>query len=107
MAFWPVRLASTLMRSLGLVAAPMLTFLFTDIEGSAARWQRLGDAHAGVLAGHRRLIRAVLAAHGGQEIDTQGDEFAAVFAPPRDGARWWCRSRRPHCCAIRCRPAYG
>ena len=82
MAFWPVRLASTLMRSLGLVATPMLTFLFTDIEGSAARWQRLGDAHAGVLAGYRRLIRAVL-------------------------ARWWCRSRRPHCCAIRCRPAYG
>ena len=63
--FWPVRLASISMRGLGLVATQTLMFLFAGIEGSAAMAQRLGDAYAGVLAGHRRLVRAGLAAHGG------------------------------------------
>jgi len=36
-----------------------------------------------VLADHRRLIRAGLAAHGGEEVVTQGDEISAVFASPR------------------------
>ena len=47
------------------MATQTLTFLFADIEGSAAMAQRLGDAYAGVLADYRRLIRAGLAAHGG------------------------------------------
>ena len=83
MAFWPVRFASISMRSLGLVATQKLTFLFADIEGSAAVWQRLGDAYAAVLADHHRLIRAGLAAHGGEEVGTRGDEVLAVFASPR------------------------
>jgi predicted ATPase/class 3 adenylate cyclase len=61
------------------VAKQTLTFLFTDIEGSTAMLQRLGDAYAEVLADHHRLVRAGLAAHDGQEIDTQGDAFFAVF----------------------------
>ncbi len=64
------------------MAARTLTFVFTDIEGSTALLTRLGDAYAGVLAGHHRLIRASLAAHGGQEVDTQGDAFFAVFSSP-------------------------
>jgi hypothetical protein len=40
-AFWPVRLAATLMRSLGLVASQTLVFLFAGIEGPAAMVQRL------------------------------------------------------------------
>jgi predicted ATPase/class 3 adenylate cyclase/DNA-binding CsgD family transcriptional regulator len=71
------------MRSLELVATQTHTFLFTDIEGSTAMLQRLGDAYAGVLADHHRLIRAGLSAHGGEEIVTQGDGFFAVFASPR------------------------
>jgi predicted ATPase/class 3 adenylate cyclase/DNA-binding CsgD family transcriptional regulator len=81
--FLAVRLASTSMRSLGLVATQTLTFLFTDIEGSTAMVQRLGDAWAGVLADHHRLIRAALAAHDGEEAVTQGDGVFAVFASPR------------------------
>ena len=65
------------------MATQTLTFLFADIEGSAAMSKRLGDGWAGVLADHRRLIRAGLAAHGGEEVVTQGDEFSAVFASPR------------------------
>ena len=61
-----------------------LTFLFTDIEGSTALLGRLGeDLYARVLAGHHALIRSALAAHGGREVDTQGDAFFAVFASPR------------------------
>jgi predicted ATPase/DNA-binding CsgD family transcriptional regulator/class 3 adenylate cyclase len=82
-ALWPVRLASTLMRSLGLVATQTLTFLFADIEGSAAMRQRLGDGYAGVLAEYRPLVRAGLAGHGGEEAGTESGEFSAVFASPR------------------------
>jgi len=65
------------------VATQTLTYLFADIEGSAAMSQRLGDAYAGVLADHHRLIRAGLAAHGGDEVAAQGDGVFAVFASPR------------------------
>ena len=61
-----------------------LTFLFTDIEGSTALLGRLGeDVYAQVLGGHHALIRSALAAHGGREVDTQGDGFFAVFSSPR------------------------
>ena len=61
-----------------------LTFLFTDIEGSTALLGRLGDGgYAQLLAGHHALVRAALAAHGGREVDTQGDAFFAVFSSPR------------------------
>jgi predicted ATPase/class 3 adenylate cyclase len=61
-----------------------LTFLFTDIEGSTALLGRLGDdVYAQVLARHHALIRSALAAHGGGEVDTQGDAFFAVFSSPR------------------------
>ena len=61
-----------------------LTFLFTDIEGSTALLQRVGDGvYAQVLDGHHLLIRSALAAHDGSEVDTQGDAFFAVFSSPR------------------------
>ena len=60
-----------------------LTFLFTDIEGSTALLRRLGEGDYGrVLADHQALIRAALGAHDGQEVDTQGDSFFAVFSSP-------------------------
>ncbi len=62
----------------------MLTFLFTDIEGSTAMLRRLGDAYAGVLTAHHGLIRASLAGHGGEEVNTQGDAFVAAFSSPRE-----------------------
>jgi predicted ATPase/class 3 adenylate cyclase len=64
------------------LATQTLTFLFTDIEGSTALLVRLGDGYAQVLADHHRLIRASLEAHGGEEVDTQGDAFFAVFLSP-------------------------
>jgi len=57
------------------------TFLFTDIEGSTALLRRMRESlYAQVLADHRSLIRSGLAAHGGREVDTQGDGLFAVFS---------------------------
>ena len=59
------------------------TFLFTDIEGSTALLGRVGQGvYERVLAGHHAIIRSGLAAHGGREVDTQGDGFFAVFSSP-------------------------
>jgi len=64
------------------LATQTLTFLFTDIEGSTVLLVRLGSLYVEMLAAHHRLIRASLAAHGGEEVDTQGDAFFAVFTSP-------------------------
>jgi predicted ATPase/class 3 adenylate cyclase/Tfp pilus assembly protein PilF len=61
----------------------IFTFMFTDIEGSTAMLRRLGAAaYAQVLADHHDVIRSGLAAHDGEEVDTQGDAFFAVFSSP-------------------------
>jgi predicted ATPase/class 3 adenylate cyclase len=66
------------------VGVETLTFLFTDIEGSTALLQRLGeDVYAQALADHHALIRSGLAGHDGEEVSTQGDAFFAVFSAPR------------------------
>ncbi len=62
-----------------------VTFLFTDIEGSTALLQHLGDQrYAGVLAEHRHILRAAFQAGGGREIDTQGDAFLIAFGSAQD-----------------------
>jgi class 3 adenylate cyclase/pimeloyl-ACP methyl ester carboxylesterase len=61
-------------------ASPFRTILFTDIEGSTALTQRLGDAKAReVMREHERITREALAAHGGSEVKTMGDGFMASF----------------------------
>ena len=64
-----------------------VTFLFTDIEGSTRALQRLGDAYAGLLSDHHRLIRASIAAWGGDEVSTEGDAFFVVFSSAPDAVR--------------------
>jgi class 3 adenylate cyclase len=62
-----------------------VTFAFTDIEGSTRLLQELGDEVYGQVAGdHRRLVRETFGAHGGTEIDTQGDAFFFSFPRARD-----------------------
>jgi class 3 adenylate cyclase/pimeloyl-ACP methyl ester carboxylesterase len=61
-------------------AAGIHTILFTDIEGSTALTQRVGDAAAReLLREHERLTREALRAHGGAEVKTMGDGFMASF----------------------------
>src|SRR3954452_8577462 len=61
----------------------VVTFLFTDIEGSTRLLQRLGDRYADVLARHHTLIRGCLNEHDGHEVDTEGDAFFVAFASPQ------------------------
>jgi predicted ATPase/class 3 adenylate cyclase len=62
-----------------------ITFLFTDIEGSTHLLQRLGAAaFAAARDQHHRLLREVFAAHGGVEVDTQGDAFFVAFPAAPD-----------------------
>ncbi len=57
------------------------TILFTDVEGSTALTQRLGDAKAReLLRQHERTVRGALKAHGGSEVKTMGDGFMASFS---------------------------
>jgi len=68
------------------VAAPQVdisavrTIVFTDVEGSTALNERLGDEGArAVLREHERLTREALGAHGGSEVKGMGDGFMAWF----------------------------
>jgi len=66
--------------------AGTVTFLFTDIEGSTKLLYALGAAdYAQALAEHRRILREAFIAHGGVEVDTQGDAFFVAF-PTAQGA---------------------
>ena len=63
-----------------------VTFLFTDVEGSTKLLHALGpDVYAEALAEHRRILRHAFGAHGGVEVDTQGDAFFVAF-PTASGA---------------------
>jgi predicted ATPase/class 3 adenylate cyclase len=66
--------------------AGTVTFLFTDVEGSTKLLHELGaEGYAAALAEHRRILRSAFAAHGGVEVDTQGDAFFVAF-PSAPGA---------------------
>ncbi len=60
-----------------------VTFLFTDVEGSTALLHELGPAgYAEAFSDHRRVVREAVGAHGGVEVDTQGDAFFVAFPTP-------------------------
>jgi predicted ATPase/class 3 adenylate cyclase len=61
-----------------------VTLLFTDIEGSTKLLERIGDAYAGTLAEHDRIVRDAIATHRGVEVGTAGDSFFVAFASATD-----------------------
>ena len=63
-----------------------VTLLFSDIEGSTRLLQRAGDAYAGLLDQHRRLLREAFARHRGFEMDNEGDAFFVAFESANDAA---------------------
>jgi predicted ATPase/DNA-binding SARP family transcriptional activator/class 3 adenylate cyclase len=56
-----------------------VTFLLTDIAGSTQLLRQNDRGYAAALADHRRLLRVAFAAHGGREVDAQGDSFLVAF----------------------------
>jgi YVTN family beta-propeller protein len=61
-----------------------VTFLFTDIAGSTQLVRQLGPGYARLLGEHQRILREAFAAHGGREVDTQGDSFFVAFRRAKD-----------------------
>ncbi|MCR6032515.1 adenylate/guanylate cyclase domain-containing protein [Nocardioides marmotae] len=57
-----------------------VAILFSDIEGSTALNDQLGDkAFVRLLARHDQLVRDRVARHGGHVVKTQGDGFMVAF----------------------------
>ncbi|HEY6326629.1 MAG TPA: adenylate/guanylate cyclase domain-containing protein [Candidatus Cybelea sp.] len=61
-----------------------VTFAFTDIEGSTARWERNRAAMREALHRHNTILRAAIEQHGGRVFKTVGDAFCAAFARADD-----------------------
>jgi predicted ATPase/class 3 adenylate cyclase len=58
--------------------AATVTFLFTDIEGSTRQWEQ-SPAMADLVTRHFDVLRAAVAAAGGEVFATLGDGIAAAF----------------------------
>jgi class 3 adenylate cyclase len=79
---------------------PWVAVMFTDVVESTELAERLGDdAWGEMLAAHRQQIRRHVAAHGGQEVGTQGDGFLIRFASPADAVT--CAIAIEHDVAVR------
>jgi serine/threonine protein kinase/class 3 adenylate cyclase len=84
------RLAQAEQPDLSRVAAPdgSITLMFTDIEGSTALNERLGDERwVEVLRHHNAVVERQVKAHGGTVVKNRGDGYMAVFPSPEAGVR--------------------
>jgi predicted ATPase/class 3 adenylate cyclase len=63
-----------------------VTLLFTDIEGSTALAERLGDRWPAVLGEHNRILRETFSAHGGIELGAEGDALFVAFTSAIEAA---------------------
>jgi predicted ATPase/class 3 adenylate cyclase len=60
-----------------------VTLVFTDMEGSTALLQALGDRYRELLADHHRLIREAFARQGAEERGSAGDGLYFAFPAAR------------------------
>ncbi len=60
----------------------VVTFLFTDIEGSTRRWESDADGMRVALAAHDKVLRSAIEAYEGFLFSHTGDGVAAAFASP-------------------------
>lgn len=88
----------------------VVTFVFTDIEGSTRLVHELGDGYGDVLADQRRILREVWTRWRGVERSTEGDSFFVVFRSPTDAVGAAADAQRllaghdwPHGCRVRVR----
>lgn len=65
------------------------TIVFTDIVGSTAHLEEVGDEAAmETLREHNRIVRLVLEDHRGRVVKSTGDGFMLVFDSPSDAVRF-------------------
>lgn len=60
----------------------VVTFLFTDIEGSTSKWDAAGDEMAVAVAQHDELLESAITTRNGSVVKKMGDGFMAVFSDP-------------------------
>jgi predicted ATPase/class 3 adenylate cyclase len=60
----------------------VVTFLFTDVEGSTRRWEADAGAMRKALVAHDEVLRTAIEAHGGYVFKHTGDGVVAAFASP-------------------------
>ena len=65
----------------------IVTFLFTDIEGSTRLLNELGDRYGVVRDEHAAIVRRAVAGCRGVEVNTHGDSFFLVFPSPAGAVR--------------------
>jgi class 3 adenylate cyclase len=69
----------------GVLESATRTFVFTDMVGSTALLDTLGDKAAfKVIRDHDRLVRDLLERHAGREVKHTGDGFMLAFVSPAD-----------------------
>lgn len=61
-----------------------VTFLFSDIVGSTALWERAGREMSSAVARHDELVHAAVGSHHGYVFTTAGDSFAVSFSRVTD-----------------------
>jgi class 3 adenylate cyclase len=66
-----------------LAPSGVVTFLFTDIEGSTRRWEADADAMRAALMAHDEVLRSSIEVHDGFLFSHTGDGVVAAFASPR------------------------
>jgi len=69
---------------MGGLPSGLVTFVFTDVEGSTRMHQRLGPAYAPLLSRQVSLLTAAVEAHHGTVLNTMGDGLFVVFADAAD-----------------------
>jgi predicted ATPase/class 3 adenylate cyclase len=72
----------------------LVTFLFTDIEGSTRLAQLLGGQYRPMLAQHRQILRRALGASDGVAMFTEGDSVFGVFADANAALRACIQGQR-------------
>src|SRR4051812_42604910 len=60
----------------------VVTFLFSDVEGSTRLWETYPEAMKSALARHDAIMRQSFEAHGGYIFKTMGEAFCVAFPPP-------------------------
>ena len=69
--------------STGVLPSGVVTFLFTDVEGSTRRWEADAEGMRTALAAHDKVLRSAIEGHDGFLFKHTGDGVCAAFSSPR------------------------
>jgi predicted ATPase/class 3 adenylate cyclase len=68
-------------------SAGIVTFLFTDVEGSSRLWEERPERMEGAMASHDVIVRAAVETNRGTVVKMAGDGLHAAFEDPLDAMK--------------------